>query len=112
MIQNEEIAKVLEEVGDMLEIGGENFFRVRAYRNAARSVRDQPVLVAQLSPEQLDEIPGIGADLAGKISTLIVTGNLYAAGGGPHQPHQQVGNRALAGTRRSNDCHGSTRGNH
>jgi DNA polymerase (family X) len=76
MIQNEEIAKVLEEIGDMLEIGGENFFRVRAYRNAARSVRDQPVPVAQLSLEQLDEIPGIGADLAEKISTLIKTGGL------------------------------------
>ena len=76
MMQNEEIAKVLDEIGDMLEIGGENFFRVRAYHNAARSVRDQPVPVAQLSSEQLDEIPGIGADLAGKISTLVNTGEL------------------------------------
>jgi len=76
MMQNEEIAKVLDQVGDMLEIEGENFFRVRAYRNAARSVRDQPVPVAELSSEQLDEIPGIGADLAGKISTLVKTGEL------------------------------------
>jgi len=76
MMQNEEIAKVLDQIGDMLEVGGENFFRVRAYRNAARSVRDQPVPVAELSPEQLDEIPGIGADLAGKISTLVKTGEL------------------------------------
>ena len=76
MMQNEEIAKVLDQVGDMLEIGGENFFRVRAYRNAARSVREQPVPVAELSFEQLDEIPGIGADLAGKISTLVKTGEL------------------------------------
>lgn len=76
MMQNEEVAKVLDEIGDMLEVGGENFFRVRAYRNAARSVRDQPVAVAELSPQQLDEIPGIGADLAGKISTLIKTGEL------------------------------------
>ncbi len=76
MMQNEEVAKVLDEIGDMLEVEGENFFRVRAYRNAARSVRDQPVAVAELSPQQLDEIPGIGADLAGKISTLIKTGEL------------------------------------
>jgi DNA polymerase (family 10) len=75
-MQNEEIAKVLDEIGDMLEIEGENFFRVRAYRNAARSVRDQPVPVAELSSEQLDDIPGIGADLAGKITTLIKTGEL------------------------------------
>src|SRR5512136_1139608 len=76
MMQNEEVAKILDQVGDMLEVGGENFFRVRAYRNAARSVRDQPVAVAELSPQQLDEIPGIGADLAGKISTLVKTGEL------------------------------------
>jgi len=76
MMQNEEVAKVLEEIGDMLEVGGENFFRVRAYRNAARAVRDQPVQVADLTPEQIDEIPGIGADLAGKIETLIKTGDI------------------------------------
>lgn len=76
MIQNEEIAKVLDEIGEMLEIGGENFFRVRAYHNAARSVRDQPGPIAQLSAEQLDEIPGIGPDLAGKIGTIINTGGL------------------------------------
>jgi DNA polymerase (family 10) len=76
MMQNEEVAKVLDELADMLEVGGENFFRVRAYRNAARAVRDQPVQVADLTPEQIDEIPGIGADLAGKIDTLIKTGDI------------------------------------
>ncbi len=49
MMQNEEVAKVLDEIGDMLEIGGENFFRVRAYHNAARSVRDQASPVAELT---------------------------------------------------------------
>jgi DNA polymerase (family X) len=76
MIQNEEVAKVLDEVADMLEVGGENFFRVRAYRNAARAIHDQPVPVANLNPEQIDEIPGIGADLAGKITMLVKTGEL------------------------------------
>ncbi|HTR60155.1 MAG TPA: DNA polymerase/3'-5' exonuclease PolX [Candidatus Binataceae bacterium] len=76
MMQNDEIAKVLDEIGEMLELGGENFFRVRAYHNAARAIRDQPVAVAELSPEQIDEIPGIGADLAGKVTTLIKTGEL------------------------------------
>ncbi len=73
---NEEVAKVLDEIADMLEVQGENFFRVRAYRNAARAVHDQPVQVADLTPEQIDEIPGIGADLAGKIGTLIETGDI------------------------------------
>ena len=76
MMQNDEIAKVLDEIGEMLELGGENFFRVRAYHNAARAIRDQPVAVAELSPEQIDEIPGIGADLADKVTTLIKTGEL------------------------------------
>ena len=76
MMQNDEIAKVLDEIGEMLDLSGENFFRVRAYHNAARAIRDQPVAVAELSPEQIDEIPGIGADLAGKVTTLIKTGEL------------------------------------
>ncbi|MGO9603588.1 MAG: DNA polymerase/3'-5' exonuclease PolX [Candidatus Binataceae bacterium] len=76
MMQNDEIAKVLDEIGDMLELGGENFFRVRAYHNAARTIRDHPAPIADLSAEQIDEMPGIGADLAGKIKTIIKTGDL------------------------------------
>ena len=76
MMQNDEIARELDEIGDMLELSGENFFRVRAYHNAARAIRDQPVAVAELSPEEIDDIPGIGADLAGKIATFIETGDL------------------------------------
>jgi DNA polymerase (family 10) len=75
-MQNDEIAKVLDEIADMLELSGEDFFRVRAYRNAARAIHDQPVQVAALTLEQIDEIPGIGGDLAGKISAIIKTGDL------------------------------------
>ncbi|HLI80339.1 MAG TPA: DNA polymerase/3'-5' exonuclease PolX, partial [Candidatus Binataceae bacterium] len=75
-MQNDEIAKVLDEIADMLELSGENFFRVRAYHNAARSIHDQPVQVAELTTEQIDEIPGIGSDLAGKITEIIKTGDL------------------------------------
>src|SRR5208282_1674208 len=75
-MQNDEIAKVLDEIADMLELSGENTFRVRAYRNAARTIHDQPVAVAELTVEQIDDIPGIGADLAGKIATLAKTGDL------------------------------------
>jgi len=75
-VQNDEIAKVLDEIADMLELFGENFFRVRAYHNAARAIHDQPVQVANLTAEQIDEIPGIGADLAGKICEIVKTGDL------------------------------------
>ncbi len=75
-MDNYEVAKVLDEIADMLEVAGENFFRVRAYHNAARAIRDQTRQVAALSQEQIDEIPGIGADLAEKIFTIAKTGDL------------------------------------
>jgi DNA polymerase (family 10) len=75
-MDNYEVAKVLDETADMLEVEGENFFRVRAYRNAARSIRDQTAQVADLSVEQIDEIPGIGADLAKKITAITKTGDM------------------------------------
>jgi DNA polymerase (family X) len=75
-MENDEVAKVLDETANMLEVAGENFFRVRAYRNAARAIREQTARVADLTEEQIDEIPGIGADLAAKITTVIKTGDL------------------------------------
>ena len=51
-------------------------FALRAYHNAARAIHDQLVQVAELTPEQIDDIPGIGADLAGKITKMIQTGDL------------------------------------
>jgi DNA polymerase (family X) len=75
-MRNEEIAHIFDDVADMLEIGGENFFRVRAYRNAARAVRDYPAPLADLSRERFREIPGFGADLATKLTTILDTGDL------------------------------------
>lgn len=74
-MQNADIAKVLDEVADMLDVQGENFFRVRAYRNAARAIRDHPAALTDLDRETLREVPGVGADLAEKITTLIKTGD-------------------------------------
>jgi DNA polymerase (family 10) len=75
-MQNHEIAKVLDEIADLLEISGENFFRVRAYRNAARTINDHPVQMSELDVDELQEIPGIGADLAQKIQTCVATGDI------------------------------------
>jgi DNA polymerase (family 10) len=75
-MQNAEIAKFLGEIADMLELTGENFFRVRAYRNAARAVLDYPAEFSKLSVKEMAEVPGLGKDLAGKIDTLIKTGEL------------------------------------
>jgi DNA polymerase (family X) len=76
MMRNEEIARILDDVADMLEIGGENFFRVRAYRNAARAVRDFPTPIAALARDRFKDIPGFGADLAAKLATILDTGDL------------------------------------
>src|SRR5260370_16048246 len=75
-MQNEEIAKVLDELADILEIGGENFFRVRAYRNAAHAIHDAPAQLIDLPREELKKLPGIGTDLAGKLATLLDTSEL------------------------------------
>lgn len=75
-MRNDEIAGVLEEIADMLEMTGENFFRVRAYRNAARTVQDYPAPLSGLSREKIDALPGIGADLAEKIATLAAGGEV------------------------------------
>ena len=49
-MENPEVAQVFEEVADLLDIQGENPFRVRAYRNAARMIRDLAAPLAQMSP--------------------------------------------------------------
>lgn len=75
-IHNADIARVFEEIADLLEIQGANPFRIRAYRNAARTVgefgRDVGALLA--AGEDLTRLPGIGDDLAGKIREIVETG--------------------------------------
>jgi DNA polymerase (family 10) len=76
-IENIDIARIFEEIADLLEIQGENQFRIRAYRTAARTIETLAVPAASLASEgRLDELPGIGSDLAGKIATILGTGTL------------------------------------
>jgi DNA polymerase (family 10) len=77
-IHNTEIAKIFQRYATLLEINGANRFRVLAYRNAARTVEDQPQDVAILirDGKDLSELPGIGKDLAGKIKEIVDTGAL------------------------------------
>src|SRR2546426_866625 len=78
-MQNPDIAPLFDEVADLLEIQGANPFRVRAYRNAARVVRDYPDPlddVVRSGGRDLTEIPGIGDDLAEKITAIVTTGEL------------------------------------
>ena len=75
-LANVEIAQCFEDIADLLEIQGENPFRIRAYRNAARTVQGLPDEAAALLArgKDLSEFPGIGADLAGKIADLATMG--------------------------------------
>ncbi len=76
---NSEIAAVFEQIADLLEFQGANPFRVRAYRNGARAIRDLPESAADLVADEergLTGIPGIGKDLADKVATLVHTGSL------------------------------------
>jgi DNA polymerase (family X) len=78
-MENIQIAKTFEEVADLLEIQGANPFRVRAYRNAARTIGTLGAPIEKMlehNGHALEELPGIGADLAGKISKLCRSGEL------------------------------------
>jgi DNA polymerase (family 10) len=75
-VHNADIAAIFERIADLLEIQGDNPFRIRAYRNAARQVLSLGVPLAEMVArnEDLTEIPGIGEDLAGKIREIVETG--------------------------------------
>ena len=76
MTDNLAIARVLAEIGDLLEIKGENPFRTRAYRTAAETITHEPSPVAGMTESQRRALPGIGKDLAAKIGELVETGRI------------------------------------
>ena len=75
-VHNADIAAVFDEIADLLEIESDNPFRVRAYRNAARTLRDlnQDVATMIAQGQDVTELPGIGKDLASKIKEIVETG--------------------------------------
>ncbi|MEC8474212.1 MAG: DNA polymerase/3'-5' exonuclease PolX [Planctomycetota bacterium] len=78
-MDNGKISGVFEELADLLEFRGENPFRIRAYRNGAKAIRDLNESVANLlsdSKRDLASIPGIGKTLVDKTKILVETGSL------------------------------------
>jgi DNA polymerase (family 10) len=73
-VENLLIARIFAEIGDLLEIKGENPFKIRAYRNASETIAHATETLAYLNEEQLRAIPGIGRDLASKIREIAETG--------------------------------------
>ena len=80
VLENGEIAAMLDALADLLDIEGANPFRVRAYRTAARTVRDLPHSLTALVAEGKDlvELPGIGRDLAAKLVEMVESGHFPA----------------------------------
>jgi len=79
-VENAEIADMFDEMADLLEIEDANPFRVRAYRNAARTLRRMPESMASLVAKNADlsALPTIGDDLEGKIEEIVATGRMPA----------------------------------
>jgi len=77
-MENVEIARVLNEYTDLLDIQGENPFRVRSYCNAAQTVAGLSQPVAQLieAEEDLRKLPGIGSSMAAHLKEILETGTL------------------------------------
>jgi len=75
-LDNLAIARVFAEIGDLLEIKGENPFKIRAYRNASETVAHETRRVASLTPAERLDLPGIGKDIAAKIGELADTGTI------------------------------------
>ncbi len=78
-MQNVEVARIFEDLADLLELDGANPFRVRAYRNAVRTVEALSADVAAMvtrDPAELLQLEGIGKDLADKIVVIVRTGQL------------------------------------
>lgn len=75
-VHNTDIARIFEQIADLLEIENDNPFRIRAYRNAARTLRNLGQDAADMlaGGKDLTRLPGIGKDLAAKIEEIVSTG--------------------------------------
>ncbi len=79
-MKNSEIARVFHDMADLLELKGENVFKIRAYRRAAQVIEHLPKEMAVMLEhgEDFQKIPGVGDAIAKKSTELIETGKLEA----------------------------------
>jgi DNA polymerase (family 10) len=79
-MKNSEIARVFHDMADLLELKGENVFKIRAYRRAAQVIEHLPKEMAVMleQGEDFHKIPGVGDAIAKKSTELIKTGKLEA----------------------------------
>jgi len=76
-MKNKEVAEIFNKVAALLEIRGDNPYRIRAYQKAAQTIEALTTDIEELAKQgKLEKLPGIGADLAGKIKEVLRTGTL------------------------------------
>jgi len=79
---NEELARRFERLALLMEIRGDDKFRVRSYRNAAETLETWPSVVAEIAREEgqkgLQTLPGVGKAISGKIVELLARGTFDA----------------------------------
>jgi DNA polymerase (family 10) len=77
-VHNQDIADKFNEVADLLEIEGENPFRIRSYQNAARTIGDMSENISDLIErgEDISDYPDIGESIAEKVEEIVKTGKL------------------------------------
>lgn len=77
-MDNKEIARVLWETADLMEIAGEDSFRIRSYRNGATTIEGYPERIIDILRDpnrKITEIPGIGKGLAGVLQEIVERGS-------------------------------------
>ncbi len=77
-MENREIARLLWETADLMEIAGEDGFRIRSYRNGSTAVEGHPERIEDILRDparKVTDIPGIGKGLAHVLEELVTTGS-------------------------------------
>src|SRR6266581_3779255 len=81
-MNNEEIARRFNRMAGLMEVRGEDSFRIRSYRMAAEAIETWPESLSKVARKEgapgLQEIPGVGKAIAGKIIELVDTGTFDA----------------------------------
>jgi DNA polymerase (family X) len=79
-MRNAEIAAHFDELGDLYELDGAVVYRIVAYRNAAKAIREAPVSVEELARQgKVTTLSGVGKTIAEKIDALLDTGQIPSA---------------------------------
>ena len=75
-MQNVALANAFEEIADYLELGGDNPFKIRAYRRAAEAVLDYPGAIEDATDDDLEQLEGLGAATVAKTREWGATGQI------------------------------------